>query len=148
MLSTLCSHHYFFENSDVQVCLSWRLRTVGHERLSKKKKDEHVYVLFLRNVLKYYLFFLWRLTDRLIQFVNWGVKGLKKYFTFLRWKMSRFAERRGQEEGEMTCSHSGSLTPRLSAAIGLSLAINMGTAIYSKFEVPTHIKDSRRYVCP
>lgn len=49
----------------------------------KQGKDNHAYVLFLRNVLKHYLFFLWRLTDRLIQFVYWGVKGLKKYFTFL-----------------------------------------------------------------
>jgi len=86
---------------------------------------------FLRNVLKYYLFFLWRLTDRLIQFVYWGVKGLKKYFTFLCWKMSRFAGRWGQEEGEMTFSPTGSLTSCLLAAIGLSLAINTGTEMYS-----------------
>lgn len=120
----------------MQVCLSKQLRTVMHERLSNKGEDDHVYVLFLRNVLKYYLFFLWRLTNRLIQFVNWGVKGLKKYFTFLCWKMSRFAERWGQEEGEMTFSHSGSLTPRLLAAIGLSLAIKAGTDIYSKVGSP------------
>ncbi len=105
-------------------------------KVVKQGKDDHAYVLFLRNVLKYYLFFLWRLTDRLIQFVYWGVKGLKKYFTFLCWKMSRFAERWGQEEGKMTFSHSGSLTPRLLAAIGLSLAINTGTDIYSKVGSP------------
>ena len=100
-------------------------------KVVKQGKDNHAYVLFLRNVLRHYLFFLWRLTDRLIQFVYWAMKGLKKYFTFLCWKMSRFAERWGQEEGEMTFSLSGSLTPRLLAAIGLSLAINTGTDIYS-----------------
>lgn len=97
----------------------------------KQGKDVHAYVLFLRNALKYYLFFLWRLTDRLIQFVYWGVKGLKKYFTFLCWKMSRFAERWGQEEGEMTFSFPGSLTSHLLTAIGLSLAISTGIGKYS-----------------
>lgn len=95
----------------------------------KQGKDVHAYVL--RNALKYYLFFLWRLTDRLIQFVYWGVKGLKKYFTFLCWKMSRFAERWGQEEGEMTFSFPGSLTSHLLTAIGLSLAISTGIGKYS-----------------
>lgn len=97
----------------------------------KQGKDVHAYVLLLRNALKYYLFFLWRLTDRLIQFVYWGVKGLKKYFTFLCWKMSRFAERWGQEEGEMTFSFPGSLTSHLLTAIGLSLAISTGIGKYS-----------------
>lgn len=36
----------------------------------------------------------------------------------------------------MTFSHSGSLTPRLLAAIGLSLAINVGTDIYSEVGSP------------
>lgn len=85
---------------------------------------------FLRNSLKYYLFFLWRLTDRLIQFVYWGMKGLKKYFTFRCWKMSRFAERCREEE-KWLFSLSGSLTSRLLVEIGVSLAINKGTVIYS-----------------
>lgn len=105
-------------------------------KLVKQGKDNHAYVLFLRNVLKYYLFFLWRLTDRLIQFVNWGVKGLKTYSTFLCWKMSRFAEWWGQEEGEMAFSLAGSMAPCLLAAIGLSLAINSGTDIYSEVGSP------------
>lgn len=136
------------KKSNIQVCLSKHLRTVMHERLSNKKKSTMFIFYFLKNVLKHYLFFLWRLTNRLIQFVNWGVTGLKKYFTFLCWKMSRFAERWGQEEGEMTFSHFGSFTSRLLAAIGLSLAINMGTDTYSKAGSPTsHIKDSWCYVC-
>lgn len=131
------SHHCFWEKNKHSGMS--KLRTVKNSnawKVVKQGKDDHGYVLFLGNVLKYDLFFLWRLTDRLIQFVYWGVKGLKKYFTFLCWKMSRFAKRWGQEEGEMTFSHSGSLTPRVLAAIGLSLAINMGTDIYSKVGSP------------